>query len=104
LIIIGFIVTIVLIVGMVGYALLYDPVIKNFIPVAKVDSSRIDNEYFVNRVRLERNAYIQQYNYIYAEYQMFASSTEYQQYFASQLNQIKSALDDNETSAHVRIT
>lgn len=97
LIIIGFIVTIVLIVGMVGYALLYDSVIKNFIPVAKVDSSRIDNEYFVNRVRLERNAYIQQYNYIYAEYQMFASSTEYQQYFASQLNQIKSALDDYET-------
>jgi peptidyl-prolyl cis-trans isomerase D len=96
LIIIGFVVTIALIVGMVGYALLYDSVIKNFIPVAKVDSSRIDNEYFVNRVHLERNAYIQQYNYVYAEYQMFASSAEYQQYFASQLNQIKSVLDDYE--------
>jgi len=96
-IIIGFIVTAILIVGMVGYALLYDSIFKNYIPVAKVDSSKIDNDYFVNRVRLERNAYIQQYNIIYAQYQMFAEEESYQEYFLSQLGQVQSALDDYQT-------
>jgi parvulin-like peptidyl-prolyl isomerase len=97
LIIIGFVITAAVIVGMVGYALLYDSVFKNHIAVAKVNSSKIDNQYFVNRVRLERNAYVSQYSYIYAEYQMFSSSTQYQQYFASQMDQIKTALDDSES-------
>ena len=97
LIIIGFIITAVLIVGMVAYALLYNSVFKKYIPVAKVNSSGIDSEYFTNRVRLERNAYVGQYTYIYSEYQMFAESPQYQQYFASQLNQIKSSLDDYQT-------
>jgi hypothetical protein len=50
LIIIGFIITAVLIVGMVAYALLYDSVLKDFIPVAKVDNTKIDNTYFEQRV------------------------------------------------------
>jgi parvulin-like peptidyl-prolyl isomerase len=97
LILIGFIITAILIVGMVGYALLYDKVIKNHIAVAKVDHTRIDNDYFVNRVRLERNAYIQQYSILYAQYQMFADSAEYQQYFLSQMQQVQSVLADYES-------
>lgn len=96
-IIIGFILTAVVIVGMVGYALLYDKVFKNRISVAKVGHTKIDNEYFVNRVRLERNSYIQQYNMLYVQYQMFADSADYQQYFQSQLLQVQSALDDYES-------
>ncbi|MDK2979965.1 MAG: peptidyl-prolyl cis-trans isomerase [Chloroflexota bacterium] len=96
-IVIGFIITAVLIVGMVGYALLYDKVIKNHIPVAKVDHTRIDNDYYVSRVRLERNAYIQQYSILYAQFQMFADSAEYQQYFLSQLQQVQGVLDDYES-------
>lgn len=97
LILIGFLVTAILIVGMVGYALLYDKVIKNHIAVAKVDRTRIDNDYFVNRVRLERNAYIQQYSILYAQYQMFGDSAEYQQYFLSQMQQVQSVMDDYES-------
>ncbi|BBB48407.1 peptidylprolyl isomerase [Pelolinea submarina] len=96
-IIIGFIITAALIVGMVGYALLYDKVFKNHIAVAKVDHTRIDNDYFVNRVRLERNAYIQQYSILYAQYQMFGDSAEYQQYFLSQMQQVQSTLADYES-------
>ena len=100
LIILGFIVTAALIIGMVGYALLYDTVFKNYIPVAKVDNKKIDNEYFVERVRLERNAYIQQYNMMYAQYQMFASTEEYAdyaEYYVSQLQQVQSVLSDYES-------
>ena len=100
LIILGFIVTAALIIGMVGYALLYDTVFKNYIPVAKVDNKKIDNEYFVERVRLERNAYIQQYNMMYAQYQMFASTEEYADYadyYVSQLQQVQSVLSDYES-------
>jgi hypothetical protein len=96
-IIIGFIITAALIVGMVGYALLYDKVFKNHIAVAKVDHTRIDNDYFVNRVRLERNAYIQQYSILYTQYQMFGDSAEYQQYFLSQMQQVQSTLADYES-------
>jgi peptidyl-prolyl cis-trans isomerase D len=96
-IIIGFIITAALIIGMIGYALFYDKVFKNYIPVAKVDNKKIDNDYFLNRVRLERNAYIQQYNILYAQYQMFADQADYQEYFVSQLGQIQSVLDDYES-------
>ena len=99
LIIIGFIITAVLIVGMVAYALLYDSVLKNHIPVAKVDNAKIDNQYFVERVKLERNAYIQQYSLLYTQYQMFASSEEYADYadyYVSQLEQVQNVLDDTE--------
>lgn len=104
LIIIGFIITAVLIVGMVAYALLYDSVLKNFISVAKVDSAKIDNTYFEQRVRLERNAYIQQYNLIYTQYQMFANVEGYEDYldyYISQMQQIQATLDDSEAFGEI---
>lgn len=100
LIIIGFIITAALIVGMVGYALLYDTVFKNYIPVAKVDNRKIDNDFFVNEVRLVRNTYIQQYSNYYAQYQMFAQMEDYASYadyYLSILTQIQSALEDYES-------
>lgn len=96
LIIIGFIITAALIVGMVAYAFLYDGVIKNRIPVARIDNAKVDNEYFKQRVILERNSYIQQFNSLYAQYQMFAQDETYAQYFTSQLSQIQLLLDDHQ--------
>ena len=98
-IIIGFIITAVIIVGMIAYALLYDSVLKNYIAVAKVDNVKVDNKYFDQRVRLERYSYVQQYNMLYSQYQMFASMEEYADYadyYINQMQQVQAALDDNE--------
>jgi len=96
-IIIGFIITVVFIVGFAGYALLYETVLKNFIPVAKVDGTKIDNEYFKDRVRLERNAYIQQYQMLSAQYQMFADDPSASEYYLQQLAQVQQTLDSEES-------
>ena len=71
LITIGFVITIVLIVGFAGYALLYELVIKDNIPFARIDGKRLSNEYFQDRIRLVRYAYIQQYDRLYEQYQLF---------------------------------
>ena len=68
LIIIGFIITGALILGMIGYAVLYTTVLKDKISVAKIDGHKIDNEYFKARVRLERNSYVQQFEFLYSQY------------------------------------
>lgn len=106
LIIIGFIITAILIVGMVAYALLYDTVIKNYIPVAKVGNVNIDNTYFEQRVRLERNSHIQQFTMIYEQYQMFASIEGYEDYldyYLSQMQQIQATLDNSEAFGKIII-
>ncbi len=92
LIILGFIITIALIVGMVAYAFLY----KTITPIAKVCGDRIDKEYFDSRVRLQRNAMINTYQYYYVQYQMFVDQPEYASQFLSQLQQIQFMLDDKE--------
>lgn len=95
-IVIGFIVTAALIVGFSGYALLYELVLKDNIPVAKVDGTRVDNEYFKDRVRMERNSYIQQYQLIYAQYQMLGEDPSASDYYLGQLTQIQQLLDSKE--------
>ncbi len=96
LILIGFIITAVLIVSMVGYAVLRTTVLKNFIPVAKIDGHKVDNEYFEARVRLERNSYIQQFQMFYAQYQLLSDDPTSADYFEPQLQQIMAILDDVE--------
>lgn len=93
-IIIGFAVTALLIIGMVGYALLYDMIFKDKIPVAKVDGRKIDNAYFIDRVRLERNSMVQQYSMIYSQSQYFANDENLLNYFYTQLAQVQQMLDD----------
>ena len=96
LILIGFIITAVLIVSMVGYAVLRATVLKNFIPVAKIAGHKVDNEYFEARVRLERNSYIQQFQMFYAQYQLLSDDPTSADYFEPQLQQIMAILDDVE--------
>ncbi len=96
LIIIGFLVTAILIVGFTGYALVYEFLIKNRIPVAQVNHVDIDNTYFQERVKLERYAYIQQYQSLNAQYQFFAEDENTSQYFINQLLQMRQILDNYE--------
>jgi len=96
LIIIGFIITAALIVGLTGYALIYEFLIKNRTPVAVVNGVKIDNKYFQERVRLERYSYIQQYQSMSAQYQFFAGDETTAQFFQNQLSQMRQVLDDYE--------
>ncbi len=97
LILIGFIITATVILGMIGYAVLYETVLKNNIPVAKIAGQKVDNEYFIERVRLERNSYIQQYQMLSAQYQLFAEDPNSAEYLQQQLQQIVSLLDNVES-------
>ncbi|MDP2966417.1 MAG: peptidylprolyl isomerase [Pelolinea sp.] len=96
LVIIGFIVTAALIVGLIGYAFLYEKVLKGNIPVAKVNGVAIDNEYFKDRIRLERNSYIQQFQILSAQAQFAAEDQTAQEYYQNQLGQIQLLLDGKE--------
>ena len=95
-VVIGFIIIAALIVGLIGYAFLYENVLKDNIPVAKVNGTEIDNKYFQDRVRLERNSYIQQFLLLTAQSQFAGSDPAALQYYQNQLTQIQTLLDDNE--------
>lgn len=101
LVLIGFIITAILIVGFVGYAVLYELVLKDRIPVAVVNGVSIDNKYFEDRVRLERNSYVQQFNLIYTQYQLMAEDPTTAEFYQSQLVQVQQILDNTESFAKV---
>jgi peptidyl-prolyl cis-trans isomerase D len=86
LLLISFIVTGAIIVGLIGFGILRATVLKNFIPVAEVNGQKIDNEYFKARVRWERYYSIEQY-------EMLAGDPELVELYAAQLQQIESLLD-----------
>jgi len=96
LILIGFIITAALILGMIGYAILYTTVLKDKISVAIIDGQKVDNEYYEARVRLERNSKIQQFQVLYAQYQLLGEETSSADYYQQQLQQIISTLDNVE--------
>ena len=86
LLLISFIVTGAIIVGLIGFGILRATVLKNFISVAEVNGQKIDNEYFKAHVRWERYYAIEQY-------EMLASDPELAEVYAAQLQQIESLLD-----------
>ena len=85
-VVIGFIIIAVLIVGLIGYAFLYESVLKDNIAVAKVNGTKIDNKYFQDRVRLERNSYIQQFLLLTAQSQFVASDPASLEYLSKSIN------------------
>jgi len=87
LLMISFIVTGAIILGLIGYGILRATVLKNYIPVAIVNGQKIDNEYFKARVRWERNYSIEQY-------EMLSSDPELAEVYEAQLLQIESLLDN----------
>ena len=96
LIVIGFIITAVLILGVIGYAILYATILKDNISVAIINGQKIDNAYYKARVRLERNSYIQQLQVLYAQYQLLTEDSTSADYYQQQLEQIVSSLDNVE--------
>jgi len=94
LIVIGFIITAALILGMVGYAILYATVLKDNIPVAKIDGLKVDNEFYKARVRFDRNLLINNFQYYYYLYKLNAEDPNSVQYYEQQLQQIASTLND----------
>jgi len=96
LILIGFIITAALILGMVGYAVLYETVLKDNIPVAIIAGQKVDNEYFEARVRLERNKKINLFYQIYDRSQYFADDPNAADVYQQQLQQIASELNSVE--------
>ena len=96
LIVISFIITTGLILSMIGYAILYATVLKDNIPVATIAGQKIDNEYYKARVRLERNSYIQQFQYLYTLYQVSAEDPVLADNYQQQFQQIISTLENVE--------
>ncbi len=92
--IIGFILFAVIVVSLIGYAFLYDKVLKYKKPVAVVGDHEINGKEFNERVRLERNSYILQYNQIAVQMVLMSDSSDYVSYYKQQLLQILSILDD----------
>lgn len=92
--VIGFIVTGVIIFGLIAYATIYALFIRDNIAVATVDGEKIDNEYFKARVRMERNGYVQQFLMLNAQAQFFASDPNQASYYENQMMQISSTLDN----------
>ncbi len=93
---IGFIIFAVIVVGIIGYAFLYDKVLKYNKPVAVVGDNKIYGGEFSQRVRLERNSYVLQYNQIAVQMVLMADSEDYVSYYKQQLTQLLSILDDSE--------
>jgi parvulin-like peptidyl-prolyl isomerase len=93
---IGFIIFAIIVVGIIGYAFLYDKVLKFNKPVAVVGENKIYGKEFNQRVRLERNSYVLQYNQIAVQMVLMSDSEDYVSYYKQQLSQILSILDDYE--------
>lgn len=94
--VIGFIIFAVIVVGLIGYAFLYDRVLKYNKPVAAVGDREIDGKEFSERVKLERNSYVLQYNMIAAQMVLLGDNSDYVSYYKNQLTQLLSILDDTE--------
>ncbi len=94
--VIGFIIFAVLVVGLIGYAFLYDKVLKYNKPVAFVEDHKINGKEFNQRVRLERNSYVMQYNMIAAQMVLLGDNEDYVAYYTEQLTQLLSILDDTD--------
>lgn len=93
---IGFSITAVIIVLLIGYGILYESVIKYNTTVATIDSDRITARQFIDRVHLQRKLLVNQYQSYYNVAQYFASDQNMFSYFSSQLQSLSSTLADTQ--------
>lgn len=92
LLITGFIVVILLVVGLLGYGLLNEYVLKDLRPVAQVGDDTITPKEFETQVRFDRYQLMQQYSYYLQIYQVFQSDPTFSEQFRTQLTQIQTQL------------
>lgn len=91
---VGFTLTAVLIILLIGYGILYESVIKYNTAVATVDGEKITARVFIDRVRLRRKLYVENYKYLFNMAQYFAAEPSMASYFTSQLESYRAALAD----------
>jgi peptidyl-prolyl cis-trans isomerase D len=94
---IGFAITAVLIVLVIGYGILNETVFKNNAAVATIGNKKITGKEFIERVKYQRKQYIDEYQSIYSMAQNFASDPNlnaYFTYFTSQLQSIQVTLEN----------
>lgn len=91
---IGFSITAVLIILLIGYGILYENVVKYNTVVATIDGDKITAREFIDRVRLRRKLFVENYKYLYNMASYFASEQSMYAYFSSQLESYRSALAD----------
>lgn len=103
-IVIASIAVIVIVVGVLGYGILDQLVLRGMQPVAKVGTENITVNDFATYARFYRWQLIQQYNQTYQLAQMFGTDANYSQYFQSQLSQISDALDSSDTLGQTVLT
>jgi parvulin-like peptidyl-prolyl isomerase len=91
---IGFSVTAIIIILLIGYGILYETAFKYNAAMATVGGEKISGREFIDRVRLRRKLYVENYRYLYNMAQYFASEQSMYSYFTSQLESYRSALAD----------
>jgi peptidyl-prolyl cis-trans isomerase D len=91
---IGFAITAVLIVLVIGYGILNETVFKNNTAVATIGNEKITGKEFIERVLLRRKLYVENYRSVYNMAQYFASDQNMYSYFTSQLQSYQAALAD----------
>ena len=95
--IIGFIIFAVAVVGLIGYAFLYDKVLKYNKPVAVVGDNKIKGNTLDQRVRIARYSYVNQYTTYMYYATIMADYEEYASYYQSMMSSLLSYMDDYET-------
>jgi peptidyl-prolyl cis-trans isomerase D len=91
---IGFSITAILIILLIGYGILYETVFKYNAAMATVDGEKISGREFIDRVRLRRKLSVENYRYLYNMAQYFATEQSMYSYFTSQLEGYRSSLAD----------
>lgn len=91
---IGFAITAVIIALLIGYGILNETVFKYSASVATIGSEKITGKEFIERVKLRRKLYVENYTSIYNTAEYFASDPNMYSYFTSQLQSYQAALED----------
>lgn len=103
-IVIASIAIIVIVVGVLGYGILDQLVLRGMKPVATVADDKITTNEFVSFGRFYRYQLLQQYNQTYQMSQMFGTDQTYASYFQNSLTQIQNTLDNSATLGETVLT
>ena len=85
----------VFIVGVIGYGILDQTVLKNNRAVASVNGESVSLKQLQTRVRYERWRMVNQYLNLYNTMQMFGSDSQFSSYFTNQMTSISDQLNDS---------
>ena len=93
-ILISMIAVAVIIIGVIGFGILDQTVLKANRAVAKVNGETITVKQLQTRVRYERWRLVNQYINLYSTMQAFGNNSQFAEYFTSQMSSITDQLND----------